>query len=344
MATVATSSKNVSDCARRVLKDMGEWRIAPSPENYHVWFVHLSGQNTNLSQAIAQKVETEESFSDQVMSELYADFVANEKEAMMLRHAQNETQLLLKEVIKEVISAGAVTSEYNVSLEKYAHELAKAQSLKDVHEIIVGLLMSTADITQESVELQKRLEETTAQAETLQQQLVQASEEATRDTMTGLQNRHAADKALLELKERYAKTGETFSIVLLDIDKFKRFNDNYGHLVGDAVLAKVASVLRDNLKGRDLPARYGGEEFIVILPSTPLSAADAVAGQLCEAIANQRLKIAQTSESVGSVTASFGVATIRTGDTVDALVERADKALYLAKDSGRNNVKSENDL
>jgi diguanylate cyclase len=98
------------------------------------------------------------------------------------------------------------------------------------------------------------------------------------------------------------------------------------------------------LKGRDVPARYGGEEFIVLLPQTPLESGTIVAEQVRKAISKQRLKLVKTGEYIGTITVSAGVAMVNATDTIDTLVERADQALYLAKHSGRNRVKSEKDL
>ncbi|NNK85112.1 MAG: GGDEF domain-containing protein, partial [Desulfobacterales bacterium] len=128
------------------------------------------------------------------------------------------------------------------------------------------------------------------------------------------------------------------------IDYFKKFNDQYGHQVGDEVLRIFGEQLKENLKGKDFPARYGGEEFVILLPNTKLDNANVVAEQIRENISNKELKIKETGKKLDSITISVGVSEIRQGDTAISAVERADAALYLAKNSGRNNVKSEIDL
>jgi len=131
---------------------------------------------------------------------------------------------------------------------------------------------------------------------------------------------------------------------MLDIDHFKRFNDHYGYQVGDEVLWIVESHLKENLKDKDFPSRYGGEEFIVLLLNTKLDKANIVAEQIRENISKKGLKIKKTEQSLGNITVSVGVSEFREGDTAASVVERADSALYLAKDSGRNNVKLEKDV
>jgi diguanylate cyclase len=130
---------------------------------------------------------------------------------------------------------------------------------------------------------------------------------------------------------------------MTDIDHFKTFNDNYGHLIGDQVLRLVAMSLRQNVKGQDITARYGGEEFAVVLPNTVLRSAITLGDQIRRVVMNKELMKRSTGENLGRVTISVGVASLRAGDTPQSLIERADICLYAAKRSGRNRVISEAD-
>ncbi len=131
------------------------------------------------------------------------------------------------------------------------------------------------------------------------------------------------------------------SLLFADIDNFKRFNDTYGHQIGDQVLRLVARTLSQSVKGRDTPARYGGEEFAIILPQTRLGDARIVADQIRLGLMRRRLVGRDKRDDYGSVTLSFGAAQYRPGETTNALVERADAALYVAKRNGRNRVATE---
>jgi diguanylate cyclase len=130
---------------------------------------------------------------------------------------------------------------------------------------------------------------------------------------------------------------------MLDIDHFKSFNDNYGHLTGDQVLRLVGMSLKQSIKGQDFTARYGGEEFAVVLPNTPLRQAIIVADNIRRMVMSKELKKKSTGEILGRVTLSAGVSTIKTGEDSDALIERADACLYAAKRNGRNRVICETD-
>ena len=128
------------------------------------------------------------------------------------------------------------------------------------------------------------------------------------------------------------------SMILIDIDFFKKVNDSYGHNVGDSVLIQVSHAILRTLRGIDIVCRWGGEEFIALLPTASLENASILAQTLRKYIESLDLEI------VGNITVSIGVASVREGDEMKEVVERADKALYLAKNSGRNCVKTQEDI
>jgi len=137
--------------------------------------------------------------------------------------------------------------------------------------------------------------------------------------------------------------GEAVTLLLCDIDHFKAFNDNWGHLTGDQVLRLVAQCLSENVKGRDTAARYGGEEFTVLLRGTGLEAATRVANQIRANVETKKLVKKSTGDILGSITISIGVAQLAPGETAESAVRRADACLYGAKHSGRNLVVNQDD-
>ncbi len=153
------------------------------------------------------------------------------------------------------------------------------------------------------------------------------------DPLTRVFNRR---KILHELEKEYERSKrfkQPLSILMIDIDHFKRVNDTYGHLVGDLVLQKVAKVIKNSIRKIDLVGRYGGEEFLVILPGTPLQGAVRVAERIRKKIEEENFPI------VGHITVSVGAAELREYDDIESLIHRADEKLYEAKKSGRNRVK-----
>lgn len=155
------------------------------------------------------------------------------------------------------------------------------------------------------------------------------------DPLTGLANRRALLQSLERERQRGDRQGRPFSVILLDVDHFKRFNDRHGHEVGDRVLVGVAGALRGGARAVDEVARWGGEEFLVLLPECETSGAEELAARLQE-----RIRALEVGGDEGplKVTATLGVATRRSGEDIDAVVRRADAALYRGKEAGRDRV------
>lgn len=157
---------------------------------------------------------------------------------------------------------------------------------------------------------------------------------ATTDSLTGITNRREFNRCLTAEIQRALRFQRPLSLVMYDLDHFKSINDIFGHQVGDEVLKATVKLINKRIRQVDIHARWGGEEFMVLLPESGLDAALKSAERLCSAIANHPFKHRK------QVTASFGVTVLGPEDQFDTLIKRADDALYLAKHSGRNNVKS----
>jgi diguanylate cyclase (GGDEF)-like protein len=159
---------------------------------------------------------------------------------------------------------------------------------------------------------------------------------ATTDPLTGLANRRALLDRLRAEMAHCRRHGPPLSVCLFDVDHFKQINDKRGHAAGDAVLTAVGKLLNGALRTCDLVARWGGEEFVLVLPSTPLEGAEQTAERVRELLEHANIKDANGDHI--PVTASFGVATYSGGENLEQVVDRADRAMYLAKSGGRNRV------
>jgi len=156
------------------------------------------------------------------------------------------------------------------------------------------------------------------------------------DVLTGLHNRRRMRDALNAEVARYQRNGRSFSILMVDVDHFKKYNDTYGHPEGDVLLKKVGEILKSSLRTNDFAARYGGEEFLILLPDQDSKGAAEVAERIRQRVS---VETADESKHRAAVTASFGIATFpESGRTVDILLNNADGALYRAKSGGRNRV------
>jgi diguanylate cyclase (GGDEF)-like protein len=163
--------------------------------------------------------------------------------------------------------------------------------------------------------------------------------DSTVDALTGLYNRRWLEENAPRLVARFHRSSEGLSVIMLDVDHFKSFNDKYGHAAGDQVLSTVGRVLKSKLRPTDLAARYGGEEFIILLPGTPLSGATVAAERLRKAVAESEIRTSD-GRILPTVTISLGVTELAHEEPTAEIVARADGALYTAKHKGRNRVES----
>ena len=159
---------------------------------------------------------------------------------------------------------------------------------------------------------------------------------ATIDALTGLRNRRWLDDMFPRQLDRASRTGQPVALLMIDVDRFKSLNDAHGHLVGDAVLCRLAQVLAGHVRAQDLLARYGGEEFVVLLPDTDADAAETSAERLRQAVEVAGRESSAPPQRLPAVTVSLGVASRHEEEALASLLERADQALYRAKESGRN--------
>ena len=175
-------------------------------------------------------------------------------------------------------------------------------------------------------------------ADFLRDNLDHSLELAVTDQLTGLHNRRYMTGQLDALVQRAVRGGPPVAALLIDIDHFKKINDSFGHDVGDEVLREFSVRLASNVRAIDLPCRYGGEEFVTLMPDTQVADAERIADRIRRYIGGSPFRVAGGTELL-TVTISIGVTTTSgLGDTPDALLKRADEALYEAKASGRNRV------
>ncbi len=189
------------------------------------------------------------------------------------------------------------------------------------------------DIVRANQTLQSKLETAEARLQEQAAELQTHISQALTDSLTGLPNRRAFNERLEERMSAWKRRGEAFTLLLLDVDHFKKLNDKHGHLTGDEALKLIGQALRKVLRRDDSVARYGGEEFAMILPATTLEQSCHVAEKVRQAVAGVELN--RGGERI-AVTVSSGLATIQLNEQEDSLVQRADSALYAAKDGGRN--------
>jgi len=330
--------------AKKALLLMSQHAIPLYPENYLVWFDYVIGVNKDLEEDINRLIQDGKNFSEEINGDLYKRYFGKGTRFKQLEDAEQEIRKILQDALAEILYTQEFTSDYREKLNGFTQELQDATDLNEIRHIVSHLLLATVDVIKAGEQIKERLAETTHKSEELQKELEKAQQEILIDPLTALYNRKAFDRKIMTYIKAFELEKKIFSLVMIDIDFFKQFNDEHGHLLGDQVLKYMGSLLTKELKGKDFVARYGGEEFAILLAGTSAEHTFIVADNIRKSLDGVQLKYVKTGRVLGKITISAGVAAIQPGDTLESLIKRADDALYLAKKCGRNNVKSERDM
>jgi len=328
----------ITRIAKEELKFLARNNIPLIPENYILWF-----------EIFCYLVENELNLSDLEIMGLFKEKypTARQVESVLVQVEPEEKELLKRvaeEIVSEVDKVIESLDAHNRSLEEKElsfKEIKDAVSDSTIKGLLEKILSEVSDIKSQNEELKKKLEEANGQIRKLTKELEESKREASVDFLTQVANRASFDRALSDMVNDFYRRNYPFALLMIDIDNFKKINDTYGHQAGDYVLRELARVLKSQLRARDVIARYGGEEFAILLPGVTFSQAIRVAERLRRAVEKHLFKYGET---VIPVTISVGVALMSDGLDETAIVEKADKALYLAKRSGKNQVKTDLDV
>jgi diguanylate cyclase len=263
-----------------------------------------------------------------------------------LKRSLDEAKDALKNMVTTFIdrlgTMADSTGEYHDRVAGYATKIENASDLSEISDIIGAVMQDTRGVQfnlqrsrDELVQTQEQVNEYQHRVSQLEQELASVSERMHEDHLTALPNRRGLARAFESESARSERRDEPLSLAVLDIDNFKNINDTLGHQTGDLALVHLARVVRQALRPSDVIARYGGEEFVILLGDT--TAADAVNVMMRVQRELTKRFFMHNNERV-LITFSAGVAQRSTGESQDDLVERADRALYRAKEAGKNRV------
>ncbi|MDB5359159.1 MAG: putative diguanylate cyclase (GGDEF)domain [Rhodospirillales bacterium] len=330
--------------ALEALEQMHQRAIKPTPENFAVWYGYAADSPPAVRRAMQILISNNMEFSPEVLSDLYERFYGGMKHTERIRSLAQQIEAAMTGVLGTLGNAGQGVRQFGETLDHTAKDLLAGNPLDSVRAIIMQVMDETRDMIERSDVLERQLTQTTEEIGELRKQVEDASREAQTDALTGIGNRKSFDLQMKRCMQEAMEQGTELTLLLIDIDHFKNFNDAYGHQFGDLVLKLVARAMVEGIKGRDQAARYGGEEFAILLPDTDLQDAATVAEHLRETIGNKAITNRETKQNFGVVTISVGVSAYRLGEPPYVFIERADASLYRAKQSGRNRVMTELEL
>ena len=292
-----------------------------------------------------KKVKKIESFFEKQKKNIL-QYIKRHKKYILDR--EFELKDIIELLTKAITTIDVENRNFNQSVCEQSEKIEKITLLDDIKKIKIALKQEIEQLNQSVQQKQQydknQVERLSSKVSSLEVELKKAKKESLTDGLTGIYNRQAFDEYLKDLVGQNAVFRSPFSLLMLDIDDFKKINDTYGHQIGDRVILAMVQKCKQFIRKDDYFTRYGGEEFVIILPRASLKNSLKKARQICKSIAKAQYSIDNANsmeQQCGtglSFTVSIGVSAYRKGDTEETVTERADKALYMAKRGGKNAV------
>jgi diguanylate cyclase len=320
---------------------MAQHRVPPTPDNFSVWFSYAMGGSLALKKTVDILIANKRKFDPVVNHDLYVTHIKPHSDLRASRDFPEQLHGVIASAQDFLASAISDNRSQMASLGEVSSE---CQTAADPRPIIEKLVKELSNATLRSSALEANFLQTTKDLDQIKDSLRLAEQHSNTDPLTGLANRRSLEAFLRAAQITAMEAGTPLSILMIDIDHFKTFNDDYGHQVGDQVLRLVARVLQESVRDCDLAARYGGEELMAVLPGASLDVCTEAAERIRRRIDEARLTRRTTGEELSSITVSIGVAQFRMAESAEGMIERCDRALYQAKRSGRNRTVGESSV
>lgn len=317
---------------------MMKYQVPTTPLNYSLWYRYVTNDIPELNEQLNQFIASHDVIPPFQAESLYREFVADKAESGTWELRQSIDKMLL-ELDNTLTDTTTDTDKFQASFDKTFVDIQRVEedgnSFEEVMVLLKKLENDSKKMQNSTHFFSKSLASAKGEIASLKEQLEKSKKNALYDSLTGLLNRHAFDT---ELSLYLSKEPEGLCLILADIDHFKKFNDEWGHLLGDQVLKAFGRKLNQKLNNGAAAYRFGGEEFVVLLPKSKLRIARQYAETLRKVIEKLTLKDKRTGKMIDNISASFGVAEFVTGDSLSSFIARADDCLYEAKRLGRNRV------
>jgi diguanylate cyclase len=263
-----------------------------------------------------------------------------------LKHSLSDVKLTVKNMMMTFIDrlgqVAASTGDFHEKIGGYSEKISKADNISELNSILDEVLKETRLVQSEALKARDKMvlarqevQDAESRIHTLEAKLQHLSELVREDQLTGSLNRRGLDDVFERETARADRRGTPLCIAILDLDDFKKLNDTYGHIAGDAALKHLVKIVKDTLRSMDVIARFGGEEFLILMPETSAEAAATTMTRLQRELTKHFFL--HDNEKV-LITFSAGVALRRPNEEQTELVKRADKAMYTAKQTGKNRV------
>ena len=337
------SNEKAAELLRLIVPYLAGRELPSNPINYTVAYEYFRAGDKALTTLVEEREKEGPPPDEEFVRELFDRFFVQLSSGHCIAFGESlqaTVEALIGKLAENAGGVNGISEELNQTLTS----LDGPHNAQQIEEVVGQLIHLTERLTERTQLLHGDLEETRQETERLQGELEKAREQATKDSLTGLLNRYGFENELERLLNTHGNTNKRMVALLLDVDHFKKVNDNYGHIVGDQVLRKVGKTILESVSQTEhVAGRYGGEEFVVLLPTTPPAAARKIADDIRVKISELRLAKRGSGEKLPPIHISGGIALFKKGEAGHQWISRADDALYEAKSRGRNQIVSGDD-
>lgn len=327
----------VFDAIRAILAATG---LPAEPDTYELLYLHVTGADAALSQEV-ERLLAAGALTPAALTGLRKAHLGEIAAAELLELVE-AAQASALALAGQLDRTHQDVRSFDAAIHQEDQALAVARSANELAELVQRLRRANAAVMQSNRRLEADIASTRLETARLIDRLELAERNARTDPLTGLLNRRGVLEALKKAQAKALADGRPLAAAMVDIDHFKRINDQWGHSIGDEVLRCVGAHLQNHARktaaGDGFVGRFGGEEFVVALPGIALRDAAAALDQARAALARQVLRRSDDGATLGRISFSAGVAAQREQDSADTLLDRADSALYAAKRAGRDRV------
>lgn len=325
---------------KKAMPLMIQYQIPTTPTNYALWYHYVSDNNSELKKQLDSKIAAHGTCTPSASEELYQQHIVGNRE-QELKQLRDDLATMTNDLSSSLHDTINDANEFDRMLNRCFNELSAVDndgfSVERTLTTVRELVKESHDVRSSTRHFKSQLNDAQKEISQLREALIETQHDAMYDSLTGLLNRRIFDKEISTFCTN-PSLNRHFAVLMIDIDNFKNFNDEFGHQLGDQVLRAVAKRLSDSCQEGEQAFRYGGEEFVLLLPQKKFTVARQNAESIRRAIERLSIRDKRSGQVIDNISVSIGVTENVQRDTVQALLDRADHQLYEAKRLGRNRV------